>query len=102
MEEEEENSTTATSMFGIICAVYGKDTALEIVNAMLNNMHMTAALGYVITEYRKGTAGVCVLRVAKVPRTDAQVSQTHRNLYFWERSSDRSRTYYDFYDAPLL
>ena len=41
-------------MFGIICAVYGKDTALEIVNAMLNNMHMTAALGYVITEYRKG------------------------------------------------
>ena len=53
-EEEEENNTTATSMFGIICAVYGKDTALEIVNNMLNNMHIAAALGYVITEYRKG------------------------------------------------
>ena len=56
VEEEEENNTTATSMFGIICTVYGKDTALEIVNDMLNNkiMNITTALGFAITQYRGG------------------------------------------------
>ena len=56
VEEEEEHDETPTSMFEIICVVFGKEKAMEIVNDMLNNktMNIITALVLATTQYRKG------------------------------------------------
>ena len=79
-EEEEENTTTATSMFEIICFIFGKDTAMEIVDDMWNTSatNITTALGYAITEYGEGKVQLeCVYYLL---RKQLKLSHTYRNI----------------------
>ena len=52
-----EHTQKPSSVFEIVCILFGKEAAMEIVNDMLNNktMNITTALGDVITGYRKGS-----------------------------------------------
>ena len=75
IEDDEEGT-----MFEIICFIFGKDTAMEIVDDMWNTSatNITTALGYAITEYGEGRVQrECVYYLL---RKQLKLSHTYRNI----------------------
>ena len=89
--EEVDQEGKTTSMFEVICAAYGKDTAMDIVNDMLNTttLNITTALVLATTQYVKGKVQrECVYYVL---RKQHELMQTYRKLMeTMIRGNDRS------------